>query len=110
MKNLELPVHFKGARNTAREASLKQFDYASVARWMVSTLVSYFSYSSLSNLQQFMLIFLSQGNRPEPIKHLCTFLKSLETYYNPTNHGKWTMPLGALLNELVTSFSLRLKK
>ncbi|XP_035710341.1 proteasome activator complex subunit 4A isoform X3 [Folsomia candida] len=88
MKNLELPVHFKGARNAARENSLKQFDYASVARWMVSTL----------------------GNRPQAIQHLCTFLKSLETYYNPTNHGKWTMPLGALLNELVSSFSLRLKK
>jgi hypothetical protein len=56
------------------------------------------------------LYFFLQGNRPLALKHLTTFLKSLETYYNPTNHGKWTMPLGALLNELVTSFSHRLKK
>jgi hypothetical protein len=49
MKNLELPVHFKGARNTTTArvgsgaeaaASLKAFDYASIARWMVSTLVN----------------------------------------------------------------------
>lgn len=39
MKNLELPVYFKGAKYATRDSSSKQFDFASIGRWMVSTLV-----------------------------------------------------------------------
>jgi hypothetical protein len=40
MKNLELPVHFKGGKNAPRESGLKTYEYGSAARWIVSTLVS----------------------------------------------------------------------
>lgn len=53
---------------------------------------------------------LTQGNNRDAIKYLKNFLKSLETYYNPSNHGKWSIPLGALLNDLVNAFCLRVKK
>lgn len=89
MKNLELPVHFKGdSKYGNTQNSVKSFDSCSAARLIIATL----------------------GNNPEAIKYLKNFLKSLETYYNPSNHGKWSIPLGALLNDLVNAFCLRVKK
>ncbi|ODM89343.1 Proteasome activator complex subunit 4 [Orchesella cincta] len=89
MKNLELPVHFKGdSKSSAPHSSVKSFDTCSAARLIIATL----------------------GNNPAAIRYLKNFLKSLETYYNPSNHGKWSVPLGALLNDLVNAFCLRVKK
>lgn len=40
MKGLELPVHFKNAKNTSTE-SARNFDFRAAASWIVATLVSF---------------------------------------------------------------------
>jgi len=44
------------------------------------------------------------------MNYLENFLECLETYYNPSNQGRWTTALCSLLNELVASFATRIKK
>jgi hypothetical protein len=75
IKNLELPVYFKGARNASRETNLKQFDFASIGRWMVSTLVS--SIFKLFNKGKYSIIIITIGKQPGSHEALVHFFEKL---------------------------------
>ncbi|CAG7729357.1 unnamed protein product [Allacma fusca] len=88
MRNLDLPVYFKSGKSNGTLVSCKTYECGSTARWIVSTL----------------------GNNPAALNYLRTFIKSLETYYNPANAGRWTNTLANLLRELAENFTRRVKR